>query len=96
MSEHIFIADDDPDIVQFVSVNLELEGYDVSSATDGKSAACRSTGAEIVQFLEAFRMSLPTSHSVSSRLSIAFALATAFFAFIRPKPYFGLCRVAAS
>ena len=28
MSEHIFIADDDPDIVQFVSVNLELEGYD--------------------------------------------------------------------
>ena len=43
MSEHIFIADDDPDIVQFVSVNLELEGYDVSSATDGKSALAAVT-----------------------------------------------------
>ncbi len=43
MNEHIFIADDDPDIVQFVSVNLELEGYEVSSATDGKAALAAIT-----------------------------------------------------
>ena len=29
MSERILIIDDDPDIVQFVRVNLELEGYRV-------------------------------------------------------------------
>jgi len=27
MSERILIIDDDPDIVQFVRINLELEGY---------------------------------------------------------------------
>ena len=43
MSEHIFIADDDPDIVQFVSVNLQLEGYEVSSAIDGKAALAAIT-----------------------------------------------------
>ena len=43
MNEHIFVADDDPDIVQFVSVNLELEGYQVSSATDGKAALAAIT-----------------------------------------------------
>ena len=43
MSERIFIADDDPDIVQFVSVNLQLEGFEVSSATDGKAALAALT-----------------------------------------------------
>jgi len=35
MSERILIIDDDPDIVQFVRVNLELEGYGVASASGG-------------------------------------------------------------
>lgn len=33
MSERILIIDDDPDVVQFVRVNLELEGYGVESAS---------------------------------------------------------------
>jgi len=35
MSERILIIDDDPDIVQFVRVNLELEGYQVDTAVGG-------------------------------------------------------------
>ena len=38
MAERILIADDDPDIVQFVRVNLELEGFEVVTAADGKQA----------------------------------------------------------
>ncbi len=34
----ILVADDDPDIVRFVRVNLELEGFDVLTASDGRSA----------------------------------------------------------
>lgn len=34
----ILIADDDPDIVQFVRVNLELEGFEVTTAENGKDA----------------------------------------------------------
>ena len=43
MNERIFIADDDPDILQFVSVNLELEGYQVASEMDGKAALASIT-----------------------------------------------------
>ena len=43
MKERVLVVDDDPDIVQFVSVNLELEGYEVSSATDGKEALASIT-----------------------------------------------------
>lgn len=35
MTERILIIDDDPDIVQFVRVNLELEGYRVDAAVGG-------------------------------------------------------------
>jgi len=35
MTERILIIDDDPDIVQFVRVNLELEGYQVETAVGG-------------------------------------------------------------
>ena len=41
MAERILIADDDPDIVQFVRVNLELEGFEVATAGDGKEALAR-------------------------------------------------------
>jgi len=34
----VLIADDDPDIVQFVRVNLELEGFEVETAGDGREA----------------------------------------------------------
>lgn len=38
MSERILVVDDDPDILQFVKINLELEGYDVDTAEDGREA----------------------------------------------------------
>jgi diguanylate cyclase (GGDEF)-like protein len=37
MSERILIIDDDPDIVRFVETSLELDGYDVRSAVDGRA-----------------------------------------------------------
>ena len=35
MKERVLVVDDDPDIVQFVRMNLELEGYDVETAANG-------------------------------------------------------------
>ncbi len=43
MGQRIFVADDDPDIVHFVRVNLELDGYEVDSAHDGKQALAAIT-----------------------------------------------------
>jgi DNA-binding response OmpR family regulator len=44
MSERILVIDDDPDIVQFVRVNLELEGYRVETATSGREGLERALG----------------------------------------------------
>ncbi|MCA1839498.1 MAG: response regulator, partial [Actinobacteria bacterium] len=38
MSERILIADDDPDILRFIEVNLSLEGFDLIVASDGETA----------------------------------------------------------
>ncbi len=38
MNERILIVDDDPDILQFVRMNLELEGFTVATAESGPSA----------------------------------------------------------
>lgn len=38
MTEKVLIADDDPDILRFVEVNLAIEGYEVISASDGQEA----------------------------------------------------------
>ena len=35
MKDRVLVVDDDPDIVQFVRMNLELEGYDVDTAANG-------------------------------------------------------------
>jgi len=35
---NILIADDDPDIIEFVTYNLSREGYEVTSANDGATA----------------------------------------------------------
>jgi diguanylate cyclase (GGDEF)-like protein len=44
MSERILVIDDDPDIVQFVRMNLELEGYEVESATGGAEGLAAALG----------------------------------------------------
>ncbi len=38
MSERILVVDDDPDILQFVRLNLELDGFEVDLAGGGKQA----------------------------------------------------------
>ena len=38
MQERVLVVDDDPDILQFVQVNLELEGYSAESAENGRVA----------------------------------------------------------
>lgn len=38
MAEKILIADDDPDILRFVEINLRLEGFNVVTAPDGEEA----------------------------------------------------------
>jgi DNA-binding response OmpR family regulator len=43
MSERILVVDDDPDILQVVKINLELEGYDVETAADGVEAVDKAT-----------------------------------------------------
>ena len=38
MKERILVVDDDPDILQFVKMNLELEGFEAETAPSGKVA----------------------------------------------------------
>jgi len=38
VSERILVVDDDADILQVVKINLELEGFDVDTAEDGREA----------------------------------------------------------
>ena len=38
MAELILVADDDPDILRFVELNLRLEGFDLLTASDGEQA----------------------------------------------------------
>jgi DNA-binding response OmpR family regulator len=45
MTERILVADDDPDILQVVRVNLELEGYEVETAMDGQEALDKAVAA---------------------------------------------------
>ena len=61
MSEHILIIDDDPDIVQFVRLNLELEGYGVESASGGVEGIERAI-ADPFRFRQIIRNLLDNSH----------------------------------
>lgn len=45
MSERILVVDDDPDILQFVRLNLELDGFDVDLAGGGREALERASEA---------------------------------------------------
>jgi len=37
----IFVVDDEPDVVELLQTVLELEGFEVEAATDGRSALAR-------------------------------------------------------
>jgi len=44
MQERVLVVDDDPDILKFVQVNLELEGYSAESAENGSIALDAAKG----------------------------------------------------
>ena len=43
MSERVLVADDDPDILTVVKINLELDGFEVETAVDGEDAIQKAT-----------------------------------------------------
>ncbi|HJQ75743.1 MAG TPA: response regulator [Acidimicrobiia bacterium] len=43
MTERVLVADDDPDILTVVKVNLELDGFEVDTAVDGEDALHKAT-----------------------------------------------------
>ncbi|MFV1960928.1 MAG: response regulator [Acidimicrobiia bacterium] len=43
MSERVLVADDDPDILTVVKINLELDGFEVDTAIDGEDAIQKAT-----------------------------------------------------
>jgi diguanylate cyclase (GGDEF)-like protein len=43
MSEKVLVADDDPDILTVVKINLELDGFEVETAVDGEDALQKAT-----------------------------------------------------
>ncbi len=43
MSERVLVADDDPDILTVVKVNLDLDGFEVDTAVDGEDALQKAT-----------------------------------------------------
>jgi len=43
MSQKVLVADDDPDILAIVKVNLELDGFEVETAVDGEDALRKAT-----------------------------------------------------
>jgi len=48
MAERILIVDDDPDILQFVRLNLELDGYEVELAGGGREALEKAAAAPLI------------------------------------------------
>ena len=44
MTERILVVDDDPDILQFVQMNLELDGFEVDLAGGGREALEKAVG----------------------------------------------------
>ena len=43
MSDRVLVADDDPDILNVVKINLELDGLEVDTAVDGEDAMQKAT-----------------------------------------------------
>lgn len=43
MTERVLVADDDPDILTVVKINLELDGFEVDTAVDGEEAMAKAT-----------------------------------------------------
>jgi DNA-binding response OmpR family regulator len=64
----VLVADDDPDIIRFVEVNLHLEGYQVEVARDGQQALDKALDLQPDLVLLDVRMPVIDGFTVCSRL----------------------------
>ena len=68
MGNLVLIADDDPDIVRFVALNLRLEGFDVVVADNGQDALDKALDAHPSLILLDTMMPRLDGYEVCSRL----------------------------
>jgi DNA-binding response OmpR family regulator len=68
MGNLVLIADDDPDIVRFVALNLRLEGFDVVVADNGQDALDKALDARPSLLLLDTMMPRLDGYEVCSRL----------------------------
>jgi DNA-binding response OmpR family regulator len=68
MGNLVLIADDDPDIVRFVALNLRLEGFDVVVADNGEDALDKALDARPSLLLLDTMMPRLDGYEVCSRL----------------------------
>jgi DNA-binding response OmpR family regulator len=64
----VLVADDDPDIIRFVEVNLRLEGFQVETASDGAQALEKALDLEPALVLLDVRMPIINGFDVCARL----------------------------
>jgi DNA-binding response OmpR family regulator len=64
----VLVADDDPDIIRFVEVNLRLEGFQVAVARDGRQALDKTLDLEPDLLLLDVRMPGIDGFEVCARL----------------------------
>jgi DNA-binding response OmpR family regulator len=64
----VLVADDDPDIIRFVEVNLRLEGFRVETARDGAQALEKALDLQPALVLLDVRMPLINGFDVCARL----------------------------
>jgi two-component system, OmpR family, response regulator MtrA len=64
----VLVADDDPDIIRFVEVNLQLEGFQVAIARDGAQALDKALDLQPDVVLLDVRMPLIDGFAVCARL----------------------------
>jgi len=64
----VLVADDDPDIIRFVEVNLRLEGFQVETARDGAQALDKALDLQPALVLLDVRMPIIDGFAVCERL----------------------------
>jgi DNA-binding response OmpR family regulator len=64
----VLVADDDPDIIRFVEVNLRLEGYQVAVARNGEQALDKALELQPALVLLDVRMPVIDGFEVCARL----------------------------
>jgi DNA-binding response OmpR family regulator len=71
----VLVVDDDPVIRQLITINLELEGFDVAQAADGQ--ACLDLAAELHPTVVVLDVALPRRDGLSATAALKREPATA-------------------